>query len=602
MKKLRLLIVCLLILALMLAGCGKKTGEPAVSDVQGGPAFVNGSSTSSTSDDKDEKEGTDKSKDDGQADDTASDDTAEENGDIVILFTSDIHCGIDQGFGLAGLAQIRQSIEADGTKTILVDNGDAIQGEPIGTMTTGEAIIDLMNKAGYDIAIPGNHEFDYGMDRFLELVTKSEHPYISCNFNKEGELVFDPYVIKEIGAKKIAFVGVTTPESLKKSTPKYFQDENGNYIYGFMQSNDGQDLYNSVQNAIDSAKADGADLVVVMGHIGMDEDSHPYNASDIIENTSGIDVFLDGHSHDTEQIEAQDKDGNAVVRLACGTKLNGIGWVKIANEDNELSYGLYSWNNDDAVPDLLGIQNDMYYAVKAETDNLNDKLKEVVAHSDVELTVNDPEEKDSNGEPVRMIRRAETNLGDLCADAYRDQSGADIAFVNGGGVRASIPEGDITLGDILKVHPFGNMLCMINVSGQQILDALEWGASKVPNESGGFLQVSGITFEIDLSIDSPVKADDNGMYAGISGKRRVKNVMVGDEPIDPKKTYKLASHNYMLKNNGDGYTMFDGCELLLDEVMLDNQVLINYITGTLNGTVGEEYSDPRGAGRIKETE
>ena len=517
--------------------------------------------------------------------------------DVVVLFTSDVHCGIDQGFGYAGLVAIRSSMEAAGNHVLLVDNGDSIQGEPIGTMTTGEALIELMNTVGYDIAVPGNHEFDYGMERFLELTGKASFPYISANFNKNGELVFAPYVIKEFDGVKIAFVGVTTPKTITSSTPKYFQDEEGNFIYGFMQDETGEKLYAAVQSAVDVARAEGAAYVVVLGHLGNEDSCSPWTYADVIANTTGIDALLDGHSHDTDQVEMLNKDGETVLRSACGTKMAGVGCLRIG-KDGKLSTDLFLWNNSVAAPELLGIRNDVYTAVKTAQDALKEKLSEVVARTAVELTINDPVATKDDGSPIRIVRRAETNLGDLCADAYRDQSGAQIAFVNGGGVRVSIKEGDITLNDILKVHPFGNAMCVIEATGAQILDALEWGARAVPSENGGFLQVSGLTYEIHTYIESSAKADENTMFAGVEGEYRVKNVMVGGEPLDPEKTYTLASHNYMLKNGGDGYSMFKGCKLLQDEVMLDNQVLINYITGTLEGVVGEQYAEPYGEGRI----
>jgi 2',3'-cyclic-nucleotide 2'-phosphodiesterase (5'-nucleotidase family) len=293
----------------------------------------------------------------------------------------------------------------------------------------------------------------------------------------------------------------------------------------------------------------------------------------------------------------KDKDGKEVIRAACGTKLSCIGWCRIDTE-GKITTGLYTWNNNESAPALLGIANKTSAFVDKATSALEKKLKEVVASSEVLLTINDPEEVDANGKPIRMVRRAETNLGDLCADAYRIQSGADIAFVNGGGIRVSINAGKITLNDILKVHPFGNAMCVIEVTGQQILDALEWGARAVPGENGGFLQVSGLSYEIHSYIESPCKSDENSMFAGIEGERRVQNVLVDGKPIDPEATYTLASHDYMLLNNGDGYTMFDGAPLLQDRVKLDNQVLIDYITETLEGVIGEEYEDLTGEGRI----
>ena len=522
----------------------------------------------------------------------------ERSADVVILFTSDIHCGVDQGFGYAGLAGVRDYLAAKGDAVILVDDGDNIQGEPVGTMTKGESLVDLMNQAGYELAIPGNHEFDYGMDRFLELATqKAKFEYISCNFNHEGELVFKPYAIKELGGAKVAFVGVTTPKTLTSSTPKYFQDENGEFVYGFFQDETGEGVYNAVQSAVDAARAEGADYVVVMGHMGNEEECRPWTYADVIEHTNGIDVFLDGHSHDTEQVVMKNKDGDEVLRSACGTKLSCIGWCRIA-QDGKITTGLYTWNNDASVPALLGLENKMSKAVTAASAALDKKLQEVVATSQVLLTINDPEAVDDNGKPIRMVRRAETNLGDLCADAYRFQSGADIAFVNGGGVRTNIAAGKITLDDILLVHPFGNAMCVIEVTGQQILDALEWGARKVPGENGGFLQVSGLSYEIHSYLPDPCQVDENTMCAGFEGERRVQNVLVGGEPIDPAATYTLASQDYMLLNNGDGFTAFDGAKLLQDRVKLDNQVLIDYITENLGGVIGEQYEDLTGDGRI----
>ena len=524
---------------------------------------------------------------------------AEKNGDIMILFTSDIHCGVDQGFGLAGLKQVRDTLEAEGYATLLVDDGDAIQGEPMGTLSKGEAIVDLMNAMHYDVAIPGNHEFDYGMDRFLELTKKMDYSYICCNFMKEGQPVFDPYVIKEAAGKKIAFVGVTTPVTIRSSTPKYFQNETGEYIYSFLQDDTGEGVYEAVQKAVDDARAEGADYVYVMGHMGLESECKPWTYADVISHTNGIDVFLDGHSHDTEQVVMKNKDGQDVTRSACGTKLSCIGYSHISGKDGSIvETGIWSWPNTVSAPHLLSISNDMSEKVNAAKKQVEEKLKEVVAKSEVDLTVNDPVEKDGSGNPIRMIRRAETNLGDFCTDAYRAMTGADIAIMNGGGIRANIRKGDITYGDILNVFPWGNAVSVIKVTGQQILDALEWGARAVPGETGAFLQVSGMTYEIDPNIPSGCIEDKNSMCAGIEGERRVKNVKIGDKDLDPAGTYTLAGTAYTLQNNGDGCTAFDGAELLQDQVMLDNQLMIEYIVNTLGGAIGEEYADPYGQGRI----
>ena len=519
--------------------------------------------------------------------------------DVMVLFTSDVHCGIESNFGYAGLAMVRDAYKNAGYHVLLVDNGDSIQGEPVGTMTTGEANIKLMNAVGYDIATMGNHEFDYGMERFFELSKMANFPYVSCNFNKGGELQFAPYVIKEFDGVKIAFVGISTPKTLTSSTPKYFQDENGNFIYGFFEDETGEGLYNAVQKAVDDARAEGATFVVALAHLGNEDECRPFTYADVIANTTGINALLDGHSHDTNHVEMRNKNKETVLRQGCGTKMEGIGYLKIAAKDGAMKAGVMMWNNDDFnATQLYQLDTDVTKAVAEATETLNVKLAEVVAKTDVELTINDPVAVTEDGKAVRIIRNAETNLGDLCADAYRYVSGADIAFVNGGGIRVSIKEGDITLNDILKVHPFGNALCVCEATGQQILDALEFGAKDVPGEFGGFLQVSGLTYEIHTYLPSTVKMDEKRMFVGVEGEYRVKNVMVGGEPLDLEKIYTLASHNYMLQGQGDGYTIFEDNVYTQESVMLDNQVLITYITEGLNGVVGADYANPYGQGRI----
>lgn len=523
----------------------------------------------------------------------------EKNGDIYILYTSDVHCGVDEGFGYAGLKLVRDTLEGEGYETILVDDGDSVQGEVLGTVSKGEAMVELMNEIGYDVAIPGNHEFDYGTKRFLELVEMADYSYISCNFTYLDEPVLKPYVIKEAAGKKIAFVGVTTPTTVRGSAPANFQDEIGQSVYGFMQHDQtGQSVYKAVQDAADAARAEGADFVYLVSHLGNEEICRPWTYADVIAATTGIDVVLDGHSHDTDQIVMKNKDGEEVTRSAVGTKMSCIGYSHISADGEIVETGIWSWPNKVPAPELFDIHNDIRDKIEEKEQLLAQDMNRVVAATSVRLTIFDPKEVDSSGNPIRMARRAETNLGDLCADAYRDQTGADIAFENGGAIRSGIEKGDITYGNIIAVHPFGNGICVLEVTGQQLLDALEWGSRAVPGESGAFLQVSGLSYEINSAVDNPCKQDENGMFVGIDGARRVQNVMVGDQPLDPEKTYTLAGQDYMLLKHGDGFTMFDGAKVLAENTEIDYQALIDYIVETLGGTVGEGYEDLYGQGRI----
>ena len=519
-----------------------------------------------------------------------AEEAAPEHSSVVVLYTNDVHCGYADNIGYAGLSAYKKAFEKAGNTVLLADCGDAIQGDTIGTLSKGEYIIDMMNYVGYDVATIGNHEFDYGMDQFMALTEKANFPYVSANFvDKDGNPFFDAYKIIEAGGWKIAFVGVSTPETLFKSNPVNFQDAEGNFIYSFCGEGDGKGVYTAAQNAVDAARAEGADIVIAITHLGTDAASIPFTSNDLIMNTTGIDAVLDGHSHSTwEQEMVKNAASEEVILTSTGTKLENVGALTIGydaeNDVPTLSTKLHNeslFQDDETAEFIAGI------AVQFEG-----LLNEVVAHTDVDLTTKDP----ATGE--RMVRSGETNLGDLCADAYLNMLGADIAFVNGGGVRADIAAGDITYGNIIKVHPFGNEACLILATGQQILDALELGSSGLPGELGGFLQVAGLTYEVDTSIPSTVEQDANGAFTGVAGERRVKNVLVNGEPIDPAGEYKLASHNFMLKNGGDGYAMFKDDEILKDCVMIDNQVLINYIKDYLGGVVGEDYADPYGQGRI----
>lgn len=580
-----ILLIIVLAMSLFMSGCSSNNNATPEGD--------SGENAEEGADDN-----TDDNADDNAEESDVEEEEVVENGDIYVLFTSDVHCGIDQGFGYAGVKAVVDNLEAQGYEVILVDNGDSLQGESIGMLTKGESIIDIMNEVGYDIWTLGNHEFDFGMDQFFALTERANFQIISCNFNKEGELLFSPYTILEVAGKKIGFVGVTTPTTTVTSTPAIFQNEEGEYIYDFLRDETGELLYDAVQKAVDSARADGAEYVYLMAHLGMKAGDAPWTYADVIEHTSGIDVVLDGHSHDTEQVVMKNKDGEDVVRSACGTKLGAIGYSHITAEEGIVDTNIWTWNNGVSMPELIGIENSVSAKIDEEMVTLNEKLDEVVATANVELTIFDPIEKDNSGKPIRMVRRAETNAGNFFADACRVATGADIGFVNGGGVRANIEKGEVTYGDIISMAPFNNQLALIEATGQQILDALEFGARNIPGENGGFLQPSGLTYEIDVRVPSGCVVDETGMMVSIEGERRVKNVLVGGEPIDPEKTYLVGGIDYPLIKNGDGSTAFDGATIINSRVKPDSQALIEYIQDTLGGVIGTGYEDPYGEGRI----
>lgn len=516
---------------------------------------------------------------------------------LTLLVTSDIHGGVEDNWTLAGVYEKRKEYEAKGDYTLLIDDGDLLQGGLLSSVSKGADLIDVANEAGFDIMTFGNHEFDYGMDQFMANAKRLKNPYISCNFNKNGELVFKPYVIKEFDGVKFAFVGINSPDSLTTSTPKYFQDGNGNYIYSFFQGGNGETFYAKIQEAIDGALKEGADYVIAVAHAGQKETSGPYKYTDIISHTHGFNIFLDGHSHDTDQVDMKDKDGHTVFRMGVGTKLSCIGVVTITPAGT-IEHELLTYEKPAEGQEPKKYENAVSVLIDKKNKEIGDAMSEVCGKTDFPLYIYDPTAKDDAGKPIRIIRRMGTNLGDLVADAYRAKTGAECSYTNGGGIRKNIEVGDIKLSDVKDVQPFGNIVCLLEVTGQQILDAMEWGCHVNPKESGGFPQISGMTFDLDTSVADPCKADDNGMCVSIEGPRRVSNLKINGEPVDPAKKYKLSTLSYTALNNGDGYTAFNGCTVLEEGIAEDYTVIVDYIKNDLGGVIPEQYKDPYGEGRI----
>ena len=513
---------------------------------------------------------------------------AAESTPVVILHTNDVHTATD---GYAAVAACRQEMEAQygADRVTLVDAGDAIQGGPIGTLTQGESLVDIMNYVGYDYAIPGNHEFDYGMDVLLDLAeNKAQYTYLSCNLlDGAGESVFAPYAVEDYGDVQVAYVGISTPETLTKSNPTHFQDGSGSYIYSFCEDSSGQALYTAVQNAVDSARADGADYVVALAHLGMEGTTAQWTSSAVIANTTGIDLVIDGHSHEAYQQQVSNLEGEAVDLVQTGTQLANLGCVILDPATGDITTQLISLEGEDVPADP-----DTQAYLAQINSQFEQELNQVVGSTAVELKATA-----ENGYDW-AVRVEETNLGNLVADAYRWALGADIGLCNGGGVRADIPVGDITYQSLLSVQPYGNELCLVEATGQEVLDALEMGARLYPESSGGFLQVSGVTFTIDASIPSSVRLSDQGAFLGVDGPYRVTDVKVNGQSLELDQVYTVSSHNYLIKSGGDGFTMFQDNTLLKDCVILDNQALINFFVEGLGGQVGEDYQNPAGQGRI----
>lgn len=503
--------------------------------------------------------------------------------DVTILYTNDVHTYIDKQspkLTYAAIADLKQSYQNAGKEVLLVDAGDHVQGTAYGSMDEGASIIKLMNAAGYDVATPGNHEFDYGMDRAKAIMKEADFPYLSCNWvDLRTTLRVLPSVKVFVrGGRRIAFVGVTTPETFTKSTPAYFMDKaQRKYIYDIQGGEDGKKLYDAVQKAIDKAKL-LADVVIGLGHLGVDLSSSPWTSEEVIAHTSGFDAFIDGHSHTVmENKQVQDASGKAVTLTQTGSYFANVGEMTIA-ADGTITTKL--------IPTHEGMDAGIAAMQTSWVNTVDDMLGEKIAVGDSDFYVSDP----ATGK--RRIRSAETNLGDFVADGIYtyfnevEKLHCDVAIMNGGGIRADVPAGDWTFKTCKQVSPFGNVACLMSVTGKQIQDALEFAArfaGEDGKENGGFLQVAGATYEIHTDIPNTVQTDEKNVWIGsATGTPRVQNVKIYDKtsgsylPLDPGATYALAGMNYTLRNLGDGFAMFDGAELIKDYVSEDYLVMSTY--------------------------
>ena len=544
--------------------------------------------------------------------------------DVTILYTNDVHTYIDKQspkLTYAAIADLKQSYQDVGKDVLLVDAGDHVQGTAYGSMDEGASIIKLMNAAGYDVATPGNHEFDYGMDRAKAIMKEADFPYLSCNWVdlRTGLRVLPSVKVFVRGGRRIAFVGVTTPETFTKSTPAYFMDKaQRKYIYDIQGGEDGKKLYDAVQKAIDKAKL-LADVVIGLGHLGVDPSSSPWTSEEVIAHTSGFDAFIDGHSHTVmENKQVQDASGKAVTLTQTGSYFANVGEMTIA-ADGTITTKL--------IPTHEGMDAGIAAMQTSWVNTVDDMLGEKIAVGDSDFYVSDP----ATGK--RRIRSAETNLGDFVADGIYtyfnevEKLHCDVAIMNGGGIRADVPAGDWTFKTCKQISPFGNVACLMSVTGKQIQDALEFAArfaGEGGKENGGFLQVAGATYEIHTDIPNTVQTDEKNVWIGsATGTPRVQNVKIYDKasgsylPLDPGATYALAGMNYTLRNLGDGFAMFDGAELIKDYVSEDYLVMSTYAMtfggvdaeglphlSSANSVLAEypgyllDYENPYGAGRI----
>ena len=512
----------------------------------------------------------------------------------VILHTNDVHVAFQENIGYDGLALYKKELEAQYDHVLLIDAGDAIQGAPIGAISKGIEIIKMMNRVGYDLAVPGNHEFDYG-EALAECAQELDCGYTCVNYcTSDGKPIFSPWRILEAGDVKIGFVGVVIPDTFTKSVIKDILNEVGEPMYDFLADYTGDRLAERLQQAIDEVRVAGADYVILVSHLGNNDSITPqYRCDAIVGKLTGLNMVSDGHSHELYNRTVTDRAGRQLPIAQANTKLDAIGQLTIYR-DGRLEEKLV-----DSVPEPTGLPFERVTRRKVERcvdPDMKAYLDGVVAAYTPlmerklgtlsrDLIVRDGQ--------VDVSRDAENGLCDLVADAYRAIGGTQTALINAGSVRNNLEAGKVTYNSVLNILPYSNDVVTAKVTGQMLLDALEFGVALLPNISARFPQVSGIAFHVNTEIPTSVVQDSTGQFAGVDGPRRVYDVTVGGVPIDPKAEYTITGTTYLL-NGGDGYAMFREADILSSTMLPDNEVVMKYIEENLNGVIPEAYENTQG--------
>ena len=514
----------------------------------------------------------------------------------VILHTNDVHVGFQDNIGYDGLALYKKELESEYDHVLLIDAGDAIQGAALGAVSQGAEIIKMMNRLGYDLAVPGNHEFDFGFDVLDARAKELSCGYTCANFcTSDGEPVFTPFKILEAGDVKIGFVGAVTPDTFTKTAIKDVKNEDGEPTYDFLADETGDRLSEALQKRINEARENGADYVILITHLGSStKNDSPFTSDRIVGKLTGIDAVIDAHSHETYSTTVPDKDGKIIPIAQTGTKMQNIGQMTIYKDgrieetlvdsvpsDPDFAFESVTRKNKEIVVDT-----EMKQFIDGITESYLPLMEGKVGNNSVDLII-----KDENNTELNRVE--ENGLCDLVADAYRDLCGTQTSLICGGSVRTNLYAGEITYQDVLDILPYFNEVVTAKVSGQMLVDALEFGTSFLPKASGGFPQVSGITYKVNKEMQSSVRVNEKNQFVSIDGERRVSDVKIDGKDVDPDEMYTLAITQYLL-TGGDGYTMFADAELLTDTMLVDNEMLIKYIDENLGGIIPEKYAKPDG--------
>lgn len=481
---------------------------------------------------------------------------------IVILYENDVHCAIDDYAKLAGL---RDAIEATDTAWVaVVSSGDYLQGGVAGLLSEGQYIVDIMRQIHYDAVTIGNHEFDYGGEQMKELVAQIKAPVVCTNFFDAGAAApyYAPYVICRYGDRRVAYVGVLTPETMMSESYSFY-DEDGNLIYDLHTD----EVPQLVQSAVDQARKEGADYVVLLSHMGEKQPILGISSHDLVAATRGIDVVLDGHTHSVIiRDEVANRDGQTVPVTQTGTQFANIGKLVIST-DGHISTTLLS-------PEEISFTS----AVVQHTIDSVHQLLDTITHKQIatcpfELTINGADGK-------RLVRNGETNMADIITDAFREKAQAQIGLCNGGAIRTSIAAGIITYGDVINVQPFNNQMVRVEATGSTIIAMLDSCTASLPDECGSFPQVAGLRYTVHQRSHTITNVD---VYDDVTGTWL---------PIDPESTYTIGTTDYCAEDGMNG--LLQQCHRVTLPNQYDGDTFADYLEKTLGGVVPNRYASPQG--------
>ena len=511
--------------------------------------------------------------------------------DIAIIHINDVHCGINNTIGYDGFVLYREELKKQYKYVITVDVGDFIEGGAVGLLSQGSAIVKIMNKIGFDVAVIGNHEFGYGVEQLFNLTNNLNTNIICSNFlyRKNRSLIFEPYKIMEIGNKKIGFIGIITPLTFSLTRLSSIKDQNGEILYDFLSANNYKELYDNTQKYINELKAKGVDYVILLTHIGKGGYQN-FKSDYFLSKLEGVDAILDGHTHQIYNETSKDKNNNNIILSQTGSKIETIG-VLLLKKDGTIGSEIIK---EVPIPkDKEGAKNiirnnkerwvneEMYNYMNSIWDEYKDELYKQIGYSNYDII-------------SQNCCSKECNIGNFVSDAIRYAGKGDISLINCGGIKSSIKKGNISRMNIIEVFPWFNNIVVKELPGSAILDALEYGVSKLPKDSfRPFPQISGITFDINTDINSPVIIDENGMFSSINGKRRVSNVKINGANLDVNKIYKAALIDFVAYG-GDGYSMFQKYEVKEETLITDCGSIELLINDKYNGEIPKDYTENQG--------